>query len=129
MQDRGATTIIEQLWNRLGAKDWEGARELMHDDYVLEWPQSGERIEGPDDSLAIDRNFPGGLPEIRFRRAIGSGDLEVGEAELEYADGSVYQAVSIAEIRDGKIYRQTGYFAQTFDPPQWRAQWVHRMPR
>ncbi|HEY7762310.1 MAG TPA: nuclear transport factor 2 family protein [Actinomycetota bacterium] len=129
MEERGATTIVERLWSRLGAQDWDGARELMHDDYVLEWPQSGERIEGAEDSLAIDRNFPGGLPKIRFRRAIGSGDLEVGEAELEYADGSVYQAVSIAEIRDGKVYRQTGYFAQPFEAPQWRAQWVHRMPR
>ena len=118
-----------RLWELFDERRWDEARELLAEDFVAVWPQSGERIEGPDDSLAIDRNFPGGLPAIRLRRAIGSGDLEVGEAELTYADGSVYQAVSIAEIRDGKIYRQTGYFAQSFEPPQWRAQWVHRMPR
>jgi len=129
MADHDAATIAEGLWERLGAGDWEGARELMHDDYVQDWPQSGERIEGPDDALAINRNFPGGLPMMRVRRTSASGDIAVVEVALEYSDGSVYQAVSIMEVRDGKVVTETDYFAQPFDPPQWRAQWVRRMPR
>lgn len=129
MAEHDAATIAEGLWTRLGAGDWDGARELMHDDYVQEWPQSGERIEGADDALAVDRNFPGGLPSMRFRRSVVSGDLVVLEVELQYADGSVYQGVSIMELRDGKVLTETDYFAQPFDPPQWRAQWVRRIPR
>ena len=127
--EHDAPAIAREVWRRLGAQDWDGARELLHDGYVQEWPQSGERIEGPDDALAIDRNFPGGLPSMRFRRAIGSDDLAVLEVELEYADGSVYQAVSIVELHDGKVLKETDYFAQPFEAPQWRAQWVKRMPR
>jgi hypothetical protein len=127
--EHDAPAIAEEVWRRLGARDWDGARELLHEGYVQEWPQSGERIEGPDDALAIDRNFPGGLPSMRFRRAIGSDDLAVLEVELEYADGSVYQAVSIVELHDGKVLKETDYFAQPFEAPQWRAQWVKRMPR
>lgn len=129
MAEHDAATIAEQLWRRIGAGDWDGARELLHDEYVQEWPQSGERIEGADDALAIDRNFPGGLPSMRFRRTVGSDDLAVLEVELEYSDGSTYQGVSIVEVRDGKVLKQTDYFAQPFDPPQWRARWVRRMPR
>ncbi|HWC71139.1 MAG TPA: nuclear transport factor 2 family protein [Actinomycetota bacterium] len=129
MADRDAGAIAEQLWERLGAGDWDAARRLLHDDFVQEWPQSGERIEGADDALAIDRNFPGGLPSMRFRRTSGADDLAVLEVELEYADGSRYQAVAIVQIRDGKVVKETDYFAQPFDPPQWRAQWVRRMPR
>jgi len=129
MADHDAATIAEGLWERLGAGDWPGARELMHDDYVQEWPQSRERIEGPDDALAVNRNFPGGLPTMRLRRTSASGDIAVVEVALEYSDGSVYQAVSIMEVRDGKVVTETDYFAQPFDPPQWRAQWVRRMPR
>jgi ketosteroid isomerase-like protein len=124
-----AATIAEAVWTRLGAEDWEGARELMHDDYVQEWPQSGERIEGPDDAIAIDRNFPGGLPATTVRRVVADGDLAVLEAELRYADGSVYHGVSVIEVRDGKLVRETDYFGAPFDPPQWRAQWVRKMPR
>jgi hypothetical protein len=51
----------------------------------------------------------------------------VMEAELAYADGSLFHGVSILELRDGKIARETDYFAEPFDPPQWRSQWVERM--
>ncbi len=129
MADDGPATIVEQLWKRIVAGDYDGARALMSEDFVLEWPQSGERIEGPDDALEIDRNFPGGLPSMRFRRTVAGGDLAVLEVELTYADGSVYHAVSIAEVREGKVMRQTEYFAEPFEAPQWRAQWVTRMPR
>ena len=109
--------------------DWDGARALMHDDFVQEWPQSGELIEGPDDALAVNRNFPGGLPSMLVRRTRTAGDVAVLEVELTYGDGSVYHGVSIMELRDGKVVRETDYFAQPFDAPQWRAQWVRRMPR
>jgi hypothetical protein len=103
--------------------------DVAADDFVQEWPQSGERIEGADAALAVNKNFPGGMPSMRFRRVMSSGDLATTEVELTYADGSVYQGVSILEIRDGKVEKETDYFAQPFDPPQWRAQWVTRMPR
>lgn len=125
----GSAAIAEQLWRAIGAGDWDGAKALMHDDYAQEWPQSGERIEGPDDALAIDRDFPGGVPAMRFRRTTGSGELAVLEIELTYSDGSVYEGVSIVEVRDGKVARQIDYFAQPFEAPQWRSQWVRRMAR
>jgi len=35
------------------ANDFRGAGELLHDEYLLEWPQSGERIRGRDIFVAI----------------------------------------------------------------------------
>jgi hypothetical protein len=127
MAEQDAARVAEEVWVRLGAGDWQGARSLMHERYVQEWPQSGERIVGPDDALAVDQNFPGGLPKMVVRRAVGSGDLGLLEVRLGYADGSVYDCVSIVELLEGKIVKETDYFAQPFDPPQWRAQWVERM--
>jgi len=37
------------------------------------------------------------------------------------------ETVSIMEFRDGKVTRETQYFADPFGPPAWRAQWVERM--
>ena len=126
----GVREAAEGFWAALSRSDWSAAEALMHEDYVQEWPQSGERIEGRDDSLAINRNFPGGLPAMRFRRILGDGDdLAVVEVELTYADGGVWHGVSVMEFRDGKVVRETDYFAQPFDAPQWRAQWVHRTDR
>ena len=34
------------------------------------------------------------------------------------------QTVSIMEFRDAKVAHETQYFADPFEPPAWRAQWV-----
>lgn len=127
MAEADAAWAAEELWRRMGAGDLDGARALLHDDYVQEWPQSGERIEGADDAMAINRNFPGGLPSMRINRVQSAGELATLEVELTYSDGSVYQGVSIMEVRDGKVAKETDYFAQPFEAPQWRAQWVRRI--
>jgi hypothetical protein len=31
------------------------------------------------------------------------------------------------EFRDGKVARETIYFADPFEPPEWRSQWVERI--
>jgi hypothetical protein len=127
MDERDGGQVAEAVWRTLEAGDWDAAADLLHEDFVQEWPQSGERIVGRDNAIAINQNFPGGLPTMRFRRTLAGGELAVLEIELTYADGSRYLGVSVIELRDGKIAKETDYFAQPFPAPQWRAQWVERM--
>jgi ketosteroid isomerase-like protein len=126
MSEQDLRAVAEALWKAIEGDDWDGAAALMHDDFVQEWPQSRERIVGRDNALAINRNFPGGAPKMSFSRGRTAGDLVVLETELVYADGSAYLGVSIFEMRDGKVARETDYFSEPFPPPQWRAQWVER---
>ena len=127
MADPDVRTVAEAFWAAVGAGDWNAAAGHLHPDFVQEWPQSGERIRGADNALAVDRNFPGGLPSMTPRRTLAAGDLAISETELTYADGSRYLGVSVMEFRDGLIVRETDFFAEPFAPPQWRAQWVERM--
>jgi ketosteroid isomerase-like protein len=127
MDEQDARHVAEAVWRALQAGDWDAASAYLHEDFVQEWPQSGERIIGRDNAIAINQNFPGGLPTMRFRRTLAGADLAVLELELAYADGSRYLGVSVIELRDGKVAKETDYFAQPFPAPQWRAQWVQRM--
>jgi hypothetical protein len=127
VEERDAGQVAEAMWKALEVGEWDAAGSYLHDDFVQEWPQSGERIVGRDNAIAINQNFPGGLPTMRFRRILAGGDLAVVEVELSYPDGSRYLGVSVVELRDGKIAKETDYFAQPFPAPQWRAQWVERM--
>jgi predicted SnoaL-like aldol condensation-catalyzing enzyme len=126
MDERDAGQVAEKLWKALQAGDWETAGNYLHDDFLQEWPQSGERIIGRDNAIAIEQSFPGGLPTMRFRRTLADGNLAVLEVELTYADGSRYLGVCIIELRDGKVLRETDYYAQPFQAPDWRAAWVER---
>jgi hypothetical protein len=127
MGEQDGRQVAEKLWKALQAGDWDTAGGYLHDDFVQEWPQSGERIVGRDNAIAIERSFPGGLPTMRFRRTLAGGDLAVLEVELTYADGDRYFGVSVIELRDGKVVKETDYYAQPFQAPEWRAQWVERM--
>jgi hypothetical protein len=102
----------------------EQEHEARAEDYVMEMPQSGERIVGRDNMRAFQRAYPD-PPNSRLRRIVGSGDLFVMEAVSDYGD-AVYHVADIVEFRDGKIARETRYYASPFEPPEWRAQWVER---
>jgi hypothetical protein len=71
----------------------------------------------------IWRNYPGGGPSMQMRRISGSGDHWTVEAMLGYA-GKPVHGVSVFEFRNGKIVHQTDYFADPFEAPAWRSQWV-----
>ncbi|HSL10751.1 MAG TPA: nuclear transport factor 2 family protein [Actinomycetota bacterium] len=122
----GGQQVVERLIATLNAKDVDGMDDVFHEDAVMEWPQSSERIVGGDNRRGVYRAFPG-LPTITPRRMTGDDDLVVAEATLDYGEGAVYQCVFIFELRDGKIAKETAYWAQPFPAPEWRAQWVERM--
>lgn len=103
--------------------DFDTATEALAEDAVVDWPQSGERITGREACLNVYRNYPGGPPSYALRRITGGPDLFIVEARGDYSGTVVYLA-SIIEFRDGKIQRQTDYFADAFEAPTWRAQWV-----
>ena len=126
MGDQENRQTVERLYGLISKEDWGSMREYFHQDFVQEWPQSGERIRGLDNVLAINQSYPG-LPKIDVRRVLEGGELVTAEVTLDYPEGGKYQGVSIFEFRDGKIVKQTDYFAQPFDAPEWRSKWVEKM--
>jgi hypothetical protein len=100
------------------------------DDFVEEWPQSGERIVGLEAYRKINEGYEaatGTSPKMAVRRISGSGDLYVVEGTIDYGDGVPVSYVGIAEFRDGKVAKLTEYFANPFEAPAWRAGMVERM--
>jgi ketosteroid isomerase-like protein len=122
----GGQQVVGRLIATLNAKDVAGMDDVFHEDAVMEWPQSGERIIGGDNRRGVYHAFPN-LPTITPRRMTGDDDLVVAEATLDYGEGAVYQCVFIFELRDGKIAKETAYWAQPFPAPEWRAGWVEPM--
>jgi len=123
MGEKENLALIERLWKSAG-EEYSAMEECLADDCVQEWPQSRERVRGKQNMIAIMQNYPG-LPASNVRRMIAGGKLVIAEIELDYGRRT-YDGISIYEIEDGKIVRETDYFAEPFDAPAWRAQWVER---
>jgi hypothetical protein len=45
---------------------------------------------------------------------------------IVYGERTAY-TVSIMEFRDGKVVQETQYFADPFEAPGWRSQWVQEI--
>jgi hypothetical protein len=105
--------------------------ELGADDMVQEWPQSGERIRGRDNIVTVNQQYEGATgtaPSLTLRRIVKPGDAWIVEGTIDYGDGTPVSLVSILETDDdGKVTRETDYFANPFDAPEWRRQWVEKM--
>lgn len=124
MSENENRAVVERLIECLNEKKIEVMDDLFHDDAVMDWPQSGEKVVGAANRRAIYGAFQQ-LPTITPRRIVAAGDLVILEASLDYA-GPVFQTVFIFELRDGRIARETAYWSESFVPPAWRAQWVTR---
>ena len=114
--------VVERLIACINNRHIEVMDELFHDDATMDWPQSRERVRGADNRRAVYRSFPQ-LPTITPRRMMSGGDLVVAEATLDYG-GPIYETVFVFELADGKIRKETAYWSEAFEPPEWRAAWV-----
>jgi hypothetical protein len=124
MGDHEIRAALERHWSVSGADEPEIVHEIYHQDVVVDFPQSGERIIGREDLQAFRQAYPIQLT-FDIRRITGTGDLWVTEYVVTYGEKPV-NVVSIMEFRDGKVAHEVLYFADPFDPPAWRSQWVEQ---
>jgi hypothetical protein len=105
--------------------------EMAAEDIVQEWPQSGERIRGRDNIEAMNKGYEGATgttPKSTLRRILKPGQAWVIESTIDYGDGTPVSVVSIIELSaEGKISRETDYFANPFQAPEWRRKFVEKM--
>jgi ketosteroid isomerase-like protein len=142
--------IVESYASAMAEDDFDAQDALVHDDYELLYPQSGERFRGRANRRAILENYPGreeigtrpsvgrivGMDDQWLSRPswpgwslvhlIGSGDEFQVVGTVRYADGQDWHFVSFMTVREGKIWRETDYFAPPFEALAWRAPYVER---
>jgi len=140
---RGAAQqVVIDYVDALNREDWDRLGQILHPDYIEEYPQSGERIVGSANAIALRSNYPrtdemsihrerlvGGedvwalAPNFTAIRLSSEGDTVTSVTRARYPDGFWY-VIFMAQVEGAQIRRATLYFAPEFEPPEWRRQWV-----
>jgi ketosteroid isomerase-like protein len=143
--------VILRVFDMINAGDTENVDEVYAEDIVTEHPQTRERIQGIEDNRALAQSFAErGSPTIsqtertvvgaeeqdryvltplfKVVRVEGIGDTFIVTTKNTYPDGSDWHTIGLVTFREGKITKQVLYFAPTFEPPEWRSQWVEPIP-
>ena len=106
-------------------------QDMAADDIVQEWPQSGERLRGKENIVKMNEGYSantGTAPKATLRRIVEPGKALIIESTIDYGDGTPVSSVAIIELGpDGKIAKETDYFANPFEAPEWRKQFVEQM--
>ena len=148
MDSQTAREKLDRWYKALNTREFQELAaligELADTDVVVEYPQSGERIKGRENNLAVLENYPG-LPSATIKgmhgaedkwvltpfwtplRITGTGDRYVVEGRLVYPNGEEWNFVDVIELRNDKVAKVTEYFAAPFPAAEWRAKWVEKI--
>ncbi len=137
---RGTNEEVVRSYSEASVRgDLAGLERLRHQDWACEWPQSGELVRSSEAFRRIHEGYPGGAPRSELLRIVGaedrwtvspaqnivriagSGDYWWTEWVVRYPDDREYLCVSLVELRDGLVRRETVYWAEHFEAPDWRA--------
>ena len=125
-----APAAIAGYWDALERNDLGQAASFLHDAFTEDWPQSGERIVGVENWLAMVTRHPT-FPVVSRVLHEGREDLWVSRAHYDYpteeGEAAPYEVCAIQWDRDGKILRIVEYFGAPFEPAAWRADIIERI--
>lgn len=123
MEEEQILAALNAHWQASAAGDINAEHDIYDDDIICDYPQSGERIFGRNNLQALRGHHPGKPSGFRVRRILGKGDVWITEYIINYQEKPAY-TVSIMEFREGRVIHETQYFADPFEAPAWRSQWV-----
>ena len=126
MDERAAHEFLTELYSLLSA---EAEDRIRHDEYTMEWPQSGERLRGRQKMKAFTESNAGLRPPRWPRRVLVREGLWVVEGSVDYGGGRAGDFVLILELREGRVFKETRYYADRLEASEARARWFERMER
>ncbi len=122
-----AVKVAQQFWDRMRTNDFESVAAVLAADFVLEWPQSKERIRGAERFVRMNAEYPAhGRWQFTIHRIVGNEREAVSDVDI--TDGVQHaRAITFFEVADGRVRRITEFWPEPYDAPAGRAHLVERM--
>ena len=135
--------IVRRYCQSFADRDFAAAEALRAPGWEVHWPQTGERVTSSAAMRAIIEAYPGGPWTGVERRLIGAedslvvtplGQVVADRRQRRHLGGRVGQPLprrhatgswsTSIQLQDGRVLRETTYWAQVLDAPPWRREWV-----
>jgi ketosteroid isomerase-like protein len=111
--------VVRSLWTAFEQRAWREARILFHDDAVLSWPVSRERIAGADGIIRVQEIYPEGWTIVPHRFAKLTDGEVMSIVRVVHPPNSFF-AVSFFTMSNGRIKRAEEYWSTIEEPSSWR---------
>src|SRR5690242_10554088 len=127
MQSTTAVEIAYEFWRRMAANDFNSVSVVLAPEFVLEWPQSKERIRGAENFARTNHECPAHGPwHFTINRVVGTELVAVSDVTV--TDGvQTGRAISFFEVAEGKVVRIVEFWPEPYLAPANRAHLVEAM--
>jgi ketosteroid isomerase-like protein len=116
--------VVREFWRLMSSNDFSSVAAVLDEDFVLEWPQSGERIRGPHNFAMLNQEYPAAGPWRFTVNRLVADDAEV-VTDVTVTDGAqIARAISFFTVAEGKIQRMLEFWPEPYDAPHDRAHLV-----
>ena len=116
-----ALELAREFWELMATNDFALPTRLFAEGFVLDWPQTNERIRGRDNFSRLNAEYPAHGP-WRFEIEALVGNEHTAVSRVRVTDGvQTALAISFFEVSDGCIERITEFWPDAYTPPSNRA--------
>lgn len=119
--------VVEAFWRLMASNDFRSVAAVLADDFVLEWPQSKERIRGAERFAQMNEAYEANGPwRFTVHRIVASENEAVSDVSV--TDGvQQARALSFFTLRDGRIVRLVEFWPEPYPAPANRAHLVEAL--
>ena len=122
--ERSGCDVVIELWRCFDERRFRDAMPLLFEDFEAHWPNTRERIRGPENFIALNESYPDDWRCIVRRIEVCAATV-VTVTKISDGDTGLV-AVSFFEVRAGRIARAQEYFAENGHSPWDRSAFAER---
>lgn len=119
-----AEDVVREYWRLMATNNFASVAAVLAHDFVLEWPQSNERIRGAANFVRMNAEYPSHGPwRFEVHRIVASQTTAVSDVGV--TDGvQTGRALSFFTVSQGKISRLLEFWPEPYAAPANRAHLV-----
>jgi len=122
-----AIELVREFWKLMMTNDFRSVGSALSDDFVLDYPQSNERIRGRDNFARMNEEYPAhGRWRFIVNRIVGD-DMEA-VSDVSVTDGvQKARVISFFSVEDGKIAKMVEFWPDDYPAPDNRQHLVEKL--
>jgi ketosteroid isomerase-like protein len=111
-----AVEVAHEFWRLMETNDFRSVTAVLAQDFMLEWPQTGERIRGAERFVRMNQEYPAHGPwRFTINRIVG--DESEAVSDVTVTDGvRTDRAITFFTVARGKITRVVEFWPEAASP-------------
>ena len=129
MTQSSAVEVAREFWRLMGTNDFQSVAPVLAQQFVLEWPQTGERIRGPERFARMNQEYPAHGPwRFTTNRLVGGESEAVSDVTVTDRVRND-RAITFFTVAHGKVTRLVEFWPEPSAPATNRAHLTEPMER